>query len=254
MIFTLQPIKYHPWAKVSGQYDRTSVGLSPWFSRAGVVTTGIPEKRLRELEKGLGYKEGTLSPDSPFLDTYQFKISSGKASIDTDTPSGALAYEFLMNHPLVAKDLQSVQPRHSFVLKNEDAEAKVKNLKNQTKLDAMDAYKKLTAEDMRRALRVLGKKSDSISPELVRSMLYTMVDENPEEFIEKWVKNADKDYEFILESAVAAGVIIRNKSNYKYGSDSIGTSKQDAIDYLKEKTNADLLNVITLETKSKLSI
>lgn len=155
---------------------------------------------------------------------------------------------------MVAKDLQSVQPKHSFVLKNEDAEAKVKNLKNQKRLEALDAYKKMTNDDMRRALRILGRKSDNMSPDLVQSTLFTIVDENPETFIEKWVSNEDKDYEFILESAVSAGVIVKNRSNYKYGTDSIGTSKQDAIEYLKDKGNADLLNVITLETKSKLSI
>ncbi|GHT72067.1 hypothetical protein AGMMS50239_41420 [Bacteroidia bacterium] len=230
MIYSLEAIKYHPWSKVTGQYDRTYVGLSPWISRTGLVTTGIPAKKLRELEEKLGYRTGTLEPhgagELSFLSTYQIKLMSGKLRIDTSTPEGELQYEFLIHHPHVAKDLQSVTPKHSFVLKNEDAEAKVKNVKNQQKIKAIDAYKKMTIEEMKRALRIMGRKSDSMSNDLVQSTLYTIIDETPQEFMTKWVENDLRDYEFAIESAVSAGVIIKNRSNYKYGTDSLALSRK----------------------------
>jgi hypothetical protein len=258
MIYSLEAIKYHPWAKVTGNYNRTSVSLCPWTSRSGLVTTGIPAKRLRELEKQLGYQEGTLDPAPPekltFLTTYHVKMNSGKTKIDTSTPEGELQYEFLIHHPLVAKDIQSITPKHDYVLKNEDAEAKVKNLKNQKKIAAIDAYKKMTTEDMKKALRILGRKSDTMSNDLAQSTLYTIIDESPEDFISKWMENDVKEFEFALESAVSAGVIIKNRSHYKYGTDSIGGSKDEAIAYLRDKANADLFTVILAETKAKQSI
>jgi hypothetical protein len=228
--------------------------LAPWFSRAGVLTMGIPDKLLRELEQKLGYKEGTLAPDSPFLETYTLRIPSEGKMIDTSSPTGELQYQFALHHYKVASNPQSITPRHDFVLKNEDAEATVENLKLQKKIDALKIYDKMSNDDMKKCLRLYGQKSDTMSNELVRKRLADAIEANPEDFFFKWVNNTDKETEFLLESAVAAGVITKTRTSYKYGTDLIGGIKEDAIAYLKDKANSDLRNTITNEVSVKQSI
>jgi hypothetical protein len=250
MIFKLDFTKTNSWSGAK-QHQGTTVILCPWFSRTGVITMGIPDKTLRKLEEELGYAQGTLSPDSPFLDTYMLKIPSGGLTIDTSTPTGRLAYEFAMHHYKVAPNAQSVTPRHDFVLKNEDAEAIVANTKAQRKIEALKIYDKMTIEEMRKCLRLFGQKSDTMSAELIRNRLYAEVDRDPEAYFTKWVENRDKETEFLLDQGVASGVLAKSRTTYKYGSDIIGGSKADAIEYLDKKENVDLRNTIINEIKAK---
>ena len=60
---------------------------------------------------------------------------------------------------------------------------------------------------MRKCLRLFGVKADRMSNELVESTLFGLVDKNPKKFFDVWVNNKSKETEFLLESAIAKGVI-----------------------------------------------
>jgi len=104
---------------------------------------------------------------------------------------------------------------------------------------------------MRQCLRLFGMSADRMSNELVESTLFNMVDKNPKKFFDKWVNNKAKDTEFLLEQAIAKGVIRKDKTHYFYGTDMFADSLADAIAYLDSKKNQDLKLTIINETKNK---
>ena len=104
---------------------------------------------------------------------------------------------------------------------------------------------------MRKCLRIFGVKADTMSNELVESTLFSIVDKQPKRFFDKWVNNKSKETEFILEEAIAKGVIRKDKTRYFYGTDIFADSLTDAIAYLDEKKNQDLRLSIINETKNK---
>jgi hypothetical protein len=93
--------------------------------------------------------------------------------------------------------------------------------------------------------------SDRMSNELVESTLFNLVDKQPKRFFDKWVNNKSKDTEFLLEQAIAKGVIRKDKTHYFYGTDMFADSLQDAIAYLDSKKNQDLKLTIINETNNK---
>lgn len=254
MIFTIQSTKKYSQAGNAPTYKGAIVSICPWMSRTGVVTLGIPDVKRVALEKALGYAPGTLAPGSEFLTTYHIKLIDGKAEFDTSTPQGELAWEFLRNCPIVAQDPQHISAKHEYVIKNEDAEAQVANKKNLRKLDAMNHVSKLTPVQKRKALRLLGQNSTNMSDELVESRLMAAVETHYEEFFAKWVDNKDRDCEFLLETAVGLGIITKSRTTYRYGTDVLGSSKDDAIIYLNKKENEDLYGVIQSEITAKLEL
>ena len=104
---------------------------------------------------------------------------------------------------------------------------------------------------MRKCLRLFGIRSDNMSNELVESQMFDIVDKQPKRFLDKWVNNKKKDTEFILEEAIAKGVIRKDRTQYFYGTEMFADSLQDAIAYLDAKKNQDLKLSIINEVKSK---
>jgi len=207
----------------------------------------IPESIRVELEEKLGYQPGTLAPNSEFLKTFMFTIKAEGSQIDTSTPYGELQYNFCKYHYLVVEGAERPKGDTVAILKNEEAEAEVKNKANQRRLDALQVYRNMSTEDMIKCLRVLGIKSSSMSINLVQTKLQDYIEasqSNVETFFEKWVNNKDKEYEWLIEQAVQANVLTKKKTTYTYGTDVIGTTKEDAIAYLKDKNNLDLLTAI----------
>ena len=69
--------------------------------------------------------------------------------------------------------------------------------------------------------------------------------------VQKWINNKSKETEFLLEEAIAKGVIRKDKTHYFYGSDMFADTLEDAIAYLDNKKNQDLKLSIINETQNK---
>jgi len=186
-----------------------------------------------------------------------FAIKAEGTQIDTSTGYGKLNYYFCKYHFQIAEDVNKIKPETIAVIKNEESEAELANVKNQRKLDALTYYRNMTPEDMMKALQILGYSSRGMSINLAQSKLFDFInksDNNVELFYSMWVENNNKETQYILSQAVQFGVVTKNKTTYKYGTDVIGTSEEDAIDYLKDKANKDLLIAIQKGIEVKTSI
>lgn len=104
---------------------------------------------------------------------------------------------------------------------------------------------------MRKCLRLFGVKSDNLSNELVESTLFNLVDKNAQKFFDIWVNNKSKDTEFLLEEAIAKGIIRKDRTQYYYGTELMASSKEDAIAYLDAKKNQDLKLSIINQIENK---
>ncbi|MEE0041800.1 hypothetical protein [Catenibacterium sp.] len=77
---------------------------------------------------------------------------------------------------------------------------------------------------MRKCLRLFGVSADTMSNELVESTLFSLVDKQPQNFFTKWVNNKTKETEFLIESAIAKGIIRKDRTQYYYGSEMLADS------------------------------
>ena len=134
---------------------------------------------------------------------------------------------------------------------NRQAEAIEANKINRLRRDAIIEFGKLSLDQMRKCLRLFGLNGERMSNELVESTLFNLVDKQPKKFFDLWVNNKSKDTQFILEEAIAKGVIRKQKTQYYYGTEMIADSLNDAIAYLDNKKNQDLKLAIINETKNK---
>ena len=134
---------------------------------------------------------------------------------------------------------------------NKDSEAEETNRINKVRREAYREMDKMSPDDMRKCLRLFGIKSDNMSNEVAEAKLSETIEQNPSRFLDKWVKNPNKEMNFIIEEALAKNIIRRNRTNYYFGTDMIGNGLEDVIAYLKNKANQEILVSIKNEIQSK---
>ena len=242
--------KVNPWTgliKWSNCFDY----LGSYWTRSGARYTGLTKEQARDLEQRLGYQEGQLDSNSTFWDTFAIKIGKRDLIINTDKPEGELQYLFLKKHKRVADGVKNINPSTDYVLVDKDVEATEANKVNKVKREAYREFDKMNLEEMRKCLRLFGTKADSLSNELVEAKLNECIEKDPDKFIRIWVKNPDKEINFIIEEALSKNIIRKNRASYYYGTDLIGNGIEDVIAYLKDKKNQELYLTIVNDIKSK---
>ena len=239
-----------PWAGIT-KYINCYDYIAPYWTRSGNKYTGLTEDEAKRLEKEIGYAEGTLSPYSDYWNTFAIKITTKEIILHTERAYDELQYLFLKGHKRVANGINNVKPNNDYILINKDSEAEEANRLNKVKRQAIVEFNKLSLDDMRKALRLYGFKSDAMSNELIESKLFELVEKDPNKFFLIWVNNKSKNTQFIIEAAVAKNIIRKSRNIFYYGTDIIGNSMEDAIAYLDDKKNQDLKMVIMQEIESK---
>ena len=250
MVVELKIKKKNPWGSFL-KYRNCFDYIAPYYTRSGSIYTGLTPEDEKYFEKALGYEEGHLAKTSDFWTTFSVKVGARTLLLDDSIPRQAMMIKFLSGHKRVATSLDKLDAGKDYLLINREAEAIEQNKQNKLRRDAIKEFDNLSLEQMRKCLRLYGMSSDRMSNELVESTLFNQVDKNPKKFFEKWVDNKSKETEFLLESAIAKGVIRKDKTHYFYGSDMFADSLQDAIAYLDSKKNQDLKLSIINEVENK---
>lgn len=239
MVVELKIKKKHPWAGLI-KYKSCFDYIAPYLTRSGSIYTGLTPEDETKYEKALGYTEGTLARTGDFWKNFVVKVGARGLILDDTFPRQEMIIKFLSGHKRVATSLTKLDAGKDYLLINREAEAIEQNKINKLRRDAIKEFDKLSLDQMRKCLRVMGLKSDGMSNELLESTLFNLVDKNPKSFFDKWVNNKTKETEFILETAIAKGIIRKNRTQYYYGSEMIADSLQDAVSYLDNKKNQDL--------------
>lgn len=250
MVVELKIKKKNPWAGLL-KYKACFDYIAPYFTRSGSIYTGLTPEDEKHYEQVLGYPEGHLARTSDFWKTFCVKVGSRGVILDDSIPRQEMIIKFLTGHKRVATSLDKLTAGKDYLLINRQAEAIEQNKQNKLRRQAIKEFDNLSLDQMRKCLRILGVKSDSMSNELVESTLFSMVDKNPKQFFTKWVDNKQKETEFILESAIAKGIIRKDRTQYYYGTEMFADSLPDAIAYLDAKKNQDLKLSIINQIENK---
>ena len=243
----LRPITKDPWAGIY-KYRGCNEDLAPYFTRTGRIYTGLTESDEQRLGEKLHLD---LHSGSDFWKTFYVRTSGKDVFLNLEDPLDELKYLFLKNNKFVKNGISEFKATANFVLINQEAEAKEANAFGRIKRKAYAEMGKLSTQEMRQALRLFGFNAESLDAEVVEQKLADIVEGNPQKFLDNWVNNTSKDTEFLIKTAVAKNILRKNKTVYKYGTDTIGYTLEDAISYLDNPEHQDVKRVIAREIDVK---
>jgi hypothetical protein len=213
-----------------------------------MIYTGLTPDDEKRLSGILG---NDLTRSSLFWKNFFVRTYSADVYLNLEDPNDELRYLFLKNHKRVKTSIFERKASARFLLINKEEEAKKSNLINKTRRTAMKEFDRLSAEEIRKCLRLFGHNGDSMEPEVAESNLFDIVEANPQSFIDRWVNNTRRDTEVTVERAISMNVIRRSKNIYKYGSEVIGRTMTETIDFLENPKNQDILISVIKTIESK---
>jgi hypothetical protein len=252
MIVKLIKKEAERWAGVKF-YKGCGESIGSYYTRSGRRYTGLEPEDAERYCKLLGYKEGHLSPDSTFWDNFGIKMTGDKEFIllNTDDPYQEFHYKFLKGHKDVAFSLKDITPGKKWLLLHDELEANESNKNARLKRKAFQEFDKMTPDEMRKALRLYGINATNSNTEIVESTLFRIVEESPIKFIQIWVDNINKEVMFLIEEAVSKNVLRKANTTYKYGTDVLGYTIEETIEYLKNPAHRDLRITILSQIEGK---
>lgn len=250
MIAILRPIKKENWSGLV-RYRNCYEDLGPYYTRSGMIYTGLTPEDEKRLGAILGQN---LQRGSDYWKNFFIRTYSTDIYLNLEDPNDELRYLFLKNHKRVKTSIFERKASAHFLLINKEEEAKKSNLINKTRRLAMKEFDSLTTEDIRKVLRLFGHNGDNMEPEVAENKLFEIVESNPQSFIDRWVNNVRRDTEVIIERAISMNIIRRAKNIYRYGSEVIGRTMTEAIEFLENPKNQDILLSIMQNVQSKESI
>jgi hypothetical protein len=247
----LRPISKDKWSgrfKYKGCYE----GIGPYYTRSGMQYTGLTKADEERLGKELGLD---LTRGSDIWKNFYIPVyDTGDIIFNLEDPMDELKYLYCKNHRRVKTSEFEHKASAWFLLINKEEEAKRHNIINKTRRQAFKEFDTLTTEDIRKVLRLFGLNGDNMEPEVAENRLNDIVESNPQAFLDKWVNNTHREIESTIERAISINIIRRNKNVYKFGSEVIGRSMIEAIDFLEAPKNQDILLSIMRAIDSKVYI
>lgn len=246
----LRPLVKDPWSGII-KYRNCHEDLASYFTRSGRLYTGLTDGDAERLGTQLNLD---LRPNSDFWKTFFIRTSGKDMILETEDSMDELKYLFLKSHKRVKNSIFEHKATANFVLVNEEEEARKSNVHNKAKRQAMRELDKMSTEDIKKALRIYGKRAENLAAEVAENRLFEIVEGDPQGFLNKWVNNQSRETQYIIERAIGENIIRRNKRQYMYGTETIGYGIEDAIAYLDDPKNQEVRMAIITEIKAKESI
>lgn len=211
----------------------------------GVYVTGLTEEDEKRLEKSLNKAPGTLSRhNKDFWGKFFIKIPRSGMVLYLDNAEHELMWLVCKAHQFIANSEEDklYTPFARYVMTSEEEIEKKVNDKFELKSKAFAKYSTMSLQEQIDFLRVYGKNPGAEPREsFIRSQISKVIEDEPKKFLEIM---EDKGYKtkVFLKECVAKNIVLEKGTKFVLqGGDVIGYTLDQAIEYLKNPENQEVL-------------
>jgi len=224
--------------------------------------TGMTPKELKKYgdELGIDLSDKFIpGKPHPFWDSKQGTLKLGNYTVvlDLDNPRDYVLYKMASVHKWVAPSLDEYKKGGYadafYYIVDENKEDKLKAKKLEVKAKALDIIKELDDEaKAQMALVLYDKMPSKFDNDKVNAILNDILETKPERIVE--LHGKDKKYmevRSLFIKAIGYKVIVRLGGKYKFNSEVVGTTKEEAIANLLKDENDKLYAMIVERVVAK---
>lgn len=254
-------------AKFSGisSYTNAVTGIEGAQIGKGGYKTGLSREEEIRFETELNLPKGTLSKSNKefWSKILNITIPNDKPYymvINDEDPMDIIKYKVILNRSNIAKDEVELakNPRFEFYIEDAESKAKAEEVGINYKMEANEAFSKLTGEEKKGILKLYGRKGVSDMSDLViKTQLFKEVEANPEKFI-SLVNNPDVKVRIEIEEMLEAGILSKKGQYYVFNNSTnlgepevIGNSVDEVVGFFKDYKNQSLKIAAKAATQNK---
>jgi len=232
---------------------KRSIGAT--MTKSGLVNTGLTkeqEKKYLPRVLGMSYDShdwnkklsdyfSTLTIKVPFGEEIPLEIGIGKDG-DPLNVTDWIKYHFAKIHPEVAMSKEECIGIKVFYINDPEQAIKTSYKKLSIKKEAFKELIKISDKEevIDMVMHVMGLDTRGLTSNEKELKLESKIEKIPEKFIEI-VKDKDLEVKAFIESCVASQVLDKIGSSYIDGDETIGSSNEETVKFLKDKTNSGVL-------------
>lgn len=154
----------------------------------------------------------------------------------------ALLVEHIKHHPTYVK-----RPNPLLIVEDENARAEERLAYEEVSFEAKSIIKDLMGSDLANFARLFGIPTENSSEQTVRLSLIEYSDHDPERIVTEWA-NPQREYKELLRKGADKQLFnVDSKGVWKYNDILMGTSFEQALSWINDPRNEDLLPVIRNE-------
>ena len=167
--------------------------------------------------------------------------SYSEETLNLENPVDAAKYEWLLGHPFVKGD----KPKLLVVNEQERVDKNLSYKRLLTK--AYGIIDPLQGTKLANFARIVGLNTSNVSEDTLKNALYEKTDSNPEMVILEW-EHKDRTYREMLKKGESKGIFNVNKAGiWKWKEHNMGINFEQAVEFLKNPENADIIPSINKE-------
>ena len=247
--------------KVKVKYDGCVDKFSPSISKvSGILRTGLTKEEEKQFEERLQLPDGHLASNGEYWNNFYIIIPEKGLILNDENPMHALYIKIFKADPHVALNSDELVTKQGaeYLMTSEEAVAKEKNNKRDSKVKAFAYFAKMSNVDMVDTLYLMGKVADDTDPEIVMNTLGEIIETKPSEFLSIVNDELFSEKVFLLK-CIKAGIVKKQTSSkglnqpLTYDDINLGKGLDEAVAFIKLPENQNIYIALkkTVEAKKK---
>lgn len=224
----------------------------------GNSTTGHNQYTLRLPDKnGVPYtgQEGKseaqlLKNDKYIVQENEQEVLFHGRTLNFATPKDRVNWRWMIQTRVIAPDIATAQrdKNYQFYVHDQVHEEEQKYNRNQAVAKAIAVISDKTEKERASMIKLLGKGNPiNLKQDEIYNILFTVANDDPRK-IENVANIGDKKHELLLIDLIHKGIITKQGGGvYKYEDSTIGFSKEEAIGFLENVENKDVIDQMKAE-------
>lgn len=234
--------------KVKVKYDGCVDKFAPSLSKvSGLLRTGLTKEEEKQFEERLQLPEGHLASNGAYWNNFYIIIPENGLILNDENPMHALYIKVLKADPHIALNSEELVTKQGaeYLMTSEEAVAKEKNTKRDSKVKAFAHFAKMSSVDIVDTLYLMGKVADDTDPEIAMNTLGELIETKPESFL-KIVNDELFSEKVFLLKCIKAGVVKKQTASKGfdqplwYDDISLGKGLDEAVAFIKLPENQNV--------------
>lgn len=253
--YIIKPIVKAKFSGISALSKSRTVFTGAEMDKNGSYKTGLTVEEERKFEEELGLPKNHLSKkNEAFWGHLEFRLNNDKpTTFLVESTMDEIRWRALIGKSKIALNELEItkNPMALFYVEDKEAKAKVVEKRADLKLEALELFTDMSADERRGLLKIYGiRGAEAISDRQIKATLFEKIESDVDKFL-SLMKDKNLQTRITIEDLLEKGMLTKKGNYYVYEGESLGSSIEGVVTFFNDPKNQSIKIALTQEAKAK---